>query len=231
MSTQQQSIHTNTQWLLDAWDPLHEARTKGTPRPWKETEISIEQQAALDTQARLEKQEHGAFILGESPAPLHLDILDRLINIQNTTREIARQIADTLYDGPTLVYLTHTRNPNPIYLMQYIQTNTPRLTEPRHQQVLDDTHTTLQELRAKTATYFAELVEGKHLKAACPWCGGYKLRFRLIGYEHPELVIRCETGLCEPGPDNCGAYTGQGFSLPTWPQWEWQWLARQLDKH
>lgn len=229
MSTQHTSIQANTQWLLDAWDPLHEARTKGTPRPWKETTLTPEQQNTLDIEARQEKLDHGAFVLGESPAPLHLDILDRLLNIQNTTREIARQIADTLHDSPTLVYLTRTRNPNPVYLIGYIQHNAPRLTEPRHQQVLDDTETTTSTLRARTTGFFSQVYDGKTLKTECPWCGGYKLRIRIIGHQQPEPVIRCETGLCEPPPQDCGAWTGQGFTLPTWPQWEWQWLAKRLN--
>lgn len=230
MSTQHQSIQADTQWLLDAWDPLQEARTKGTPRPWKETALTPEQQTLNDAQARTEKLERGAFVLGESPAPLHLDILDRLLNIQKTTRALARQIADTLYDGSTLVYLTRTKDPNPVYLLTYIHTTIPRLVDPRHQQVLDDTQTEIHDLRTRTATHFAEHVEGKTLKANCPWCGGTKLRFRRLGHHTTaEWVIRCETGLCEPPPSDCGAWTGQGFTLPTWPLWEWDWFANRLN--
>ena len=231
MTAQHASIQADTQWLLDAWDPLQEARTKGTPRPWKETTATIEQQATLDAEARAEKAERGAFVLGDSPAPLHLDILDRLLNIQATTRAIARAIADTTFDSQALVYLTRTKNPSSIQLLEYIHTTITRLVEPRHQQVLDDTQEAIHQLRMRTAGHFAELVDGKTLKAQCPWCGASKLRFRLLGQTHPEFVIRCESGLCQPGPNDCGAWTGQGLTLPTWPQWEWTWFAKQLNHH
>jgi hypothetical protein len=229
MSTQHDNTQADTQWLLNAYDPLHEARIKGTPRPGKETTITPEQRNQLDIQARIEKQEHGAFVLGESPAPLHIDILDRLLHIQKTTHHLATQIATALQDTTTNTYLTNVKNTDPIHLLQYINTSIPKLTEPRHQQALDDTEKHLRDLKHQTAAYFSEIIEGKQLKAECPWCGGTKLRFRLIGQTHPEFVIRCETGLCEPPPQDCGAWTGKGFTLPTWPQWEWQWLATRLN--
>lgn len=217
-------------WLLDAWDPLREARIKGTPRPWKMADTTPEQRAQADARARAEKTERGAFVLGESPAPIHLDVLDQILDVGIRARQLAIQHAEAVGDAPALVYLSRVQNPDAVRLLQYLTTTTTRLDD---NDLLTHTGTVLRGLRVETAKHFAEVVEGQRLKAYCPWCDGNEtLKFRLIGPRHaPEIVVRCESGACEPPEADCGCWTGRGLALPTWRLYEWEWLAGRINYH
>ena len=209
-------LATNAAWIADAWPALHESRLKGTPRRWRQTELTPEQRAEIDQRHRTEKAANGAPAGADSPAPLHLDVLDLLVAIDHTSRYGARIIqAHTLNDPPT----------NTIGRLNYITTNA-HLLDPADQ----DTRHIEQQLRnhrAAITNQWAEVVHGQRLKTGCPWCGHHALYFRAIGPEHQnEIVVRCESGGCNPTDTDCGVWYG---GKPCWPFHEWSWLANRID--
>lgn len=210
-------LGSHAAWIADAWPALHESRLKGTPRRWRQTDLTPEQRAALAVEHQAEKRAAGAPAGADSPAPLHLDVLDLLVDIDDTSRYGARIIqAHTLDDPPT----------NTIGRLNYITVNAHTL-DPND----DDTRRIEQQLRnhrAAITKQWAEVVDGQRLKASCPWCQHHALYFRAIGPElQTEIVIRCESGTCNPGDDAGVWHQGK----PCWPFHEWAWLANRIDHH
>src|SRR5690606_8165485 len=85
------SVTADAAWLLETLPLLAETRIKGTPRPWREPNLTPQQRAELDARARAERHRRpptppGLRHLltvdiaptGEHPAPLHIDVLDLL---------------------------------------------------------------------------------------------------------------------------------------------------------
>lgn len=219
-------IRRDTTWLTQAWEPLYASRIKGTPRPWKEPTLTPEAKADLDRRAREERHAHGA-MFGESPAPLHIDVLALTMDIAHTTRALATHIAKTIGDTPAHTYLTRRADHHPIDLLDYIHTTATQL-DPEGTAAAY-TLGQLQHLRTSTARYFTEAVDGQRLKTDCPWCGNPTLFFRRIGPEHrPEFVVACESGTCTPDYRDCGTWLG---ATPAWPFHEWTWLAKRINHH
>lgn len=209
----------NLNWILDRWEHLTASRLKGTPRPWKEPTLTPEQQAQLDAEARQEKQERGAFVLGESPAPIHLDTLDKLQTHAATINTLA--ITTALELG----HDTHPFRGRPDYRhtpahINYLTANIANL-KPED---LDDLRQVTSRIRAAMAADFAEVFDGKRLKTDCPWCNQPHLYVRLDRNNEPLIV--CESGTCEPPDADCGTLLR---GKPAWPIHEWDWLANRMN--
>lgn len=215
----------NLSWLHDRWTDLRASIERGTPRPWREPTLTPEQQAKLDAEARAEKLERGAFTLGESPAPIHLDTLDKTIELTTTMARLARTIATELGHKGMLVRAAMHHYDDPILLITYVRNH--------FDQVTLETISTVQEaaarLRAGITHHFSEVGSGQLLKADCPYCGHRQLHVRTIGgRRNPEPVIRCESGTCNPAPAVCGAWHKE---MPIWPMHEWEWLAGEIARY
>lgn len=222
-------ITRHAAWLADAWEPLHESRIKGTPRRWRQTDITPARRAQLDATHRAEKQAHGAPAGADSPAPIHIDVLDLTLDITGTAYRIAKTIATHTEDPTTLVYLSRQTNHEAPDLLTYIARRANHLdtTDTLIEKVATTIERQLRHLRNGVANQFTEVVDGQRLKANCPWCEQPALYFRAIGPEHnTEIVIRCESKQCEPAPEYCGTHH-QGN--PTWPFHEWSWLAKHIN--
>ena len=217
MKTTTQHLTNNAAWLADNWATLHHTRLKGTPRRWRQTDLTPEQRAQYDQQHRKEKQTNGAPAGADSPAPLHLDILDQLIKIENDAKTIATTIQATGINA-------HPDGKDTYSNLRYIS---------QWANVLDDNdettkahERTLRHHRRTIESQWAHIVISQRLNAPCPWCGHEQLKFRAIGPEHnSELVVRCESGTCEPPPADCGTWYGG----PCWPFHEWEWLVGRID--
>ena len=212
MNTHQ--LATDAAWIADAWPALHESRLKGTPRRWHQTELTPEQRAQREAQHRAEKRAHGAPPGPDSPAPLHLDVLDLMQAIAHTARHTAR-----------LIQAGNLTNPPP-------DTNGKLRYIAAHAHTLDDDPDTahaahkMRNHRQAVNQQWAQVVDGQRLKTGCPWCKQHALYFRSIGPEHnAEMVIRCESGVCNPQEDAGTWYGGK----PCWPFHEWAWLATRID--
>lgn|GEM_PF-2519913 len=213
-------------WLADALDPLHQTRLKGTPRPWRQTELTPEQRAALDLEARAEKTARGAGAFGESPAPIHLDVLDLEQNIDTTALTLCQLIEHARPATAITPLLTeHIHRTTAITRLRYIVRNTTHL-NPANPHVIHAANA-FHGYRTRIETTWGEITIGQRLKAPCPWCGAHQLRFRAIGPDHAqEIVLRCESGTCDPDETHCGTWH---HGHPCWPMHEWAWLARWID--
>lgn len=215
-------INTNLDWIYKRWTDLHATRIRGTPLPWRQPTITPEQRARLDALARIEKQERGAFTLGESPAPIHLDAFDRANDLTRTMAALARLIATELGHQAMLIRAALHKYNDPLLLITYVRNH--------WEQCGAETGETVEEeaarLRAGLARHFSEVDDGQHLATLCPYCDQDKLFVRKIGRkDNPDAVIRCESGTCEPGEQYCGTWHR---NLPAWPMHEWDWLAGQI---
>jgi len=213
----------NLTWLESRWAGLTATRLRGTPRPWRQATLTPEQRAHLDAQARAEKLEHGAFVLGESPAPIHLDTLDHMDTLVQTITVLAQELAHDLgHDAIAQKALTH-RYSHPLLLLEYLRNHHLDATEETQARI----HAETAQLRRTIAAHLSEITDGQHLAADCPWCHHDKLYLRLIGPEHNrQPVIRCESGACEPPESDCGTWH---HNNPTWPFHEWEWLANIIN--
>lgn len=208
-------IGTNAAWIHDAFPALHESRLKGTPRRWRQTDLTPQQLQALDAEHRDQKRAAGAPAGADSQAPLHLDVLVLLTSIESTASYAARIIqAGYHVDAP------RTPMEQLAYIANYAHTLDPA------DQDTQEIHRQLQQHRGATTRKWAEVTDGQRLKAACPWCQGHNLYFRDISPGiQAEVVVRCESGACNPG-DDAGIYH---HGNPCWPYTEWAWLANRID--
>lgn len=212
-------------WIHTRWSDLHATRIRGTPKPWREPTITPEQRGRLDALARVEKIERGAFTLGESPAPIHLDAFDRAVDLTTTMAKLARAVATELGHHAVLIRAATHRYTDPLSLITYLRNH--------FADVSFDVGVEIQEeaarIRGGLSHHFNEPVDGQRLKAECPWCEHTELYVRIIGPEHrPEPVIRCESKVCEPEQDDCGIWHR---SMPAWAYLDWAWLAQQIEHH
>lgn len=211
-------------WIRSRWEHLLESVEKGSPRPWRQPTLDKEARAELDARARAEKRSRGAFVLGESPAPIHLDALDTLTHATHQARVLAIELATIAEQTAALVHLHHTPS-NPAADLDFIkaQLGEADLDELAH------IGRTVAGLRRRMAAQFGEVSDGQHIDADCPWCNERQMRIRLIGAPDKKApVVRCESGKCEPPAADCGA---RHRGHPIWPLIEWDWLAGRIDHH
>lgn len=216
------TVEQNLDWIYARWSDLRAALTRGTARPWREPTLTPEQRGRLDAEARLEKLERGAFTLGESPAPIHLDTLDKTVELTSTMAKLARRVATDRNHQALLIRTATHKYDDPLLLINYIRQHLDD-TDP---DIVMDIDEEASRIRATLAHHFSEVVDGQHLKADCPWCDQRELYVRTIGSaDNPHPVIRCESGICEPDQEGCGSWHR---SMPVWPQHEWEWLAANI---
>lgn len=216
------TVTEDLDWIYTRWSDLRATMHRGTPKPWREPTLTLEQRGRLDELARLEKLERGAFTLGESPAPIHLDALDRAIELTATMVQLTRAMANELGHHAVLIRAARHRYDDPLLLIRYVRAFWPEL-KPDLGEVVEDE---VARLRAGLVHHFSEFAVGQRLKAGCPWCNEPSLYVRLIGPEGKgQPIIRCESGTCEPDNAGCGTWHR---NMPAWPFHEWDWLAQQI---
>jgi hypothetical protein len=212
------TIPANIDWIIQRWPHILELRLKGTPRPWKTPDLTPEQWAEMDRRAREEKQERGAFTLGESPAPVHLDMLDTQLDIARRVQELALTMSGQLQHN-----LRRHKHPDPVPHLHYLKGHLHKIDNELHNRIRRETAA----IRHAMATLFTEVFDGQRLKTDCPWCKLPKLYIRMIGPEdNPQPIVACESGTCEPPEADCGKYWRGN---PAWPFYEWEWLAQQIN--
>lgn len=209
-------------WIHSRWTDLRATLHRGTPKPWREPTITLEQRGRLDEQARIEKLERGAFTLGESPAPIHLDALDRAIDLTTTMARLARTIATELGHHAMLIRAATHRYEDPLNLITYIRNHLDEVGAEAGEPVQEEA----ARIRAGLMHHFSEIGDGQRLKTDCPICDQPTLYVRTIGAEgNTQPIIRCESGICEPDHQQCGTWHR---NMPAWPLHEWEWFAKQI---
>jgi hypothetical protein len=230
----------------------------GTHRPYIPRQLSAEKQAELARKARetdfLEYRTYHAVVdigtgvqipLGESPAPMNLEIAELLADIAAAASSMCQLV--TLAGGAKHLGL------EPLLPAQHAHTD-PRPYLQRVRDVLpwsltvwDTVESTCHALTRRGHVLLGLFGDGQMLKALCPWCDGrtpahpsggqQTLRVcaevpkgQTVATVHPNdlrwLVI-CESALCEPPSEDFGEwYRGR----PAWSlRAEGDWLAARLE--
>lgn len=216
-------ITANLDWIYARWTDLHATRIRGTPKPWRQPTLTPEQRGRLDALARLEKQERGAFTLGESPAPIHLDAFDRAVDLTKTMAGLARLIATELGHQAMLIRAALHKYDDPLLLITYVRNHWDQCGAAVGETVEQEA----ARIRAGLAHHFSEVDDGQHLDTLCPHCDQPLLFVRKVGSkDNPDTVVRCESGTCAPSEHDCGTWIK---GMPAWPIHEWDWFAKQID--
>ena len=216
------------EWLAAHTADIVDARLKGTSRPWQmPPDLNPEQREERDAHARAERADRTAHALAEAPAPLHLDVLDLLVDLLATADDLAERIAQAAGVERMPPAASASADPEP-YLRHAI-THLPTAISV-DQQLGWHVEKEASRLRYDVAKHLGEFVYGQRLMAPCPWCRGgvqqgYTLRVREV---HGEAAIVCESGTCEPPEADCGTWTS---GRPAWPlSREGAWLADRIER-
>lgn len=219
-------------WLAEHTPDITEARLKGTARPWQQpADLTPEQRRSQSDRAAVERAERTTAAIGEHPAPLHLDVLDLLVDLLCVADDIAEQVAQAAGVDRLPPASSAFADPEPYlrYAAQHLAAAydaDPGL----EGGVVEDA----RRLRTEVARHLGELTTGQVLQAECPWChgftadhpqgGAFTLRVRTLPGDLTAVV--CQNDLCDPPDGDCG---NRWRGRPAWPIHEWNWLADRID--
>lgn len=187
-------------YIHASWGNLNAYRIPGTPRPLRPLEPWVKKQPTTST---------------KSKAPLHLDTLEIMLDIQIE--------AYAHLDEAGVTY-----NPKPPAFLKDLDT-VLRITAKHagawHQGITDWAHIKAQHVR----NHLEHTYDGQTIRATCPSCGDYEtLRIRtvhLAGRHEPYLT--CESGHCNPPEHICTTWIG---GRPVWKMDQWEWFAHLISK-
>lgn len=228
--TPAQQVIADLHYILERYDDFHDARIKGTPRPWQQPVVMSVAVADRIEQAR-EYADRTDEAIGEHAAPLHLDVLDALIDLLATSADLAERVAQDAGVDRLPPVAGATDDPCPY--LQHTITHLPGI----GYELLEHVGAQATRLRLLVDRHLGELTTGQRLLAECPWCsgvtaehpagGGFTLRVR----KNPagQILVVCESGGCEPAEADCGIrYRGH----PAWDlHTEGDWLAERIEHH
>lgn len=214
-------------WLAEHAADLVESKFRGTPRPWQQpAALSADQREDRDTLARAERHERDASAIGEHPAPVHVDVLDLLVDLLATADDLAARISQAAGVEPMRPAESAFADPAPY--LRHAATHLAMAGEALPE-LEPHVEAEAARLRYALAKHFGEFVYGQTLQGHCPWCNGgarqaFTLRVRDVG-GRPAIV--CESGTCAPAEENYGI-THRG--MPAWDlNTEGAWLAECID--
>ena len=223
---------TDLEWVARSWPDLHQLRLPGNRRPARRT-LTRAARAVMDTLVRTERAERrpGERILGASPAPVAVGILDDLAQLLADAVETADRIswnagaADV--EPPSSGYDFDAIGRHLAHIGAHLAAATA--TDP---DALDIAQRFAARARRTLERALEDAVDGQVLTTLCAWCHGATtetpaggqttLTIRVIAGQ--PLVV-CESDLCEPPSEECGTWLR---GRPAWPWAEWDWLARRL---
>lgn len=186
-------------YIHQNWAPLKTAMTPGTPRPARTLDPWMTQETPGP---------------GYTKAPLIIDALDLLLDIQGDTHAWLAQAGNT----------TPGRMPTPLVTLD----ETLRIANRRGGQWCDEVTAWAKATAQRVRTRLEGDLTGQTIKAPCPICAATgTLRIRSIkagGLNEPYLT--CESGYCRPPEGYCANFLGE---LPVWPMSEWEWFAGLLE--
>lgn len=212
--------HEYISFVVAHWPDLLESRIPGTRRSWTQTRTRAESRR----QATLE----GLGLAGatKAPAPLHLDVLDTIVDVVQIAHALADRVAQLAGverpDPPSSAYA----DPRPY--LSYVQEHLETAAEVDWQ-VVDDaldlrSDCSVARARNRTATALRLILGGQVLDCICPWCGGTPMK--LEEHDGSWLVV-CRSRLaCSPPESDCGTWIN---GHPAWPPEEWEWLGKRID--
>jgi hypothetical protein len=223
-------VIADLEWVAAYWPDLTEARLPGTARPWRQPELTPDQRAERDHQARIERAERADWALGESPAPVDVGVLDLLASLlmdADIMHEAVAQAAGVERLDPPSSAFADAR-PYLAFAVKHL----PAITS-ADPEVMHEVAHTARGMVQQIARALCLMFDGQRLDVVCPWCMG-RTELALVGGERTWRVrelpgglmaIVCESGTCEPPSKDVGTWWRQ---RPCWPMSEWDWLAKAV---
>jgi hypothetical protein len=229
-------------FLAEHYPELLDSRIPGTPRPWREPQLTPERRAALTARAEREAlvmhtdlpmhlRARSPEELGESPAPLHIDTLDLLVDVLAVADETAGHVAQ--YAGVEQPTPASSAFADPRPFLRFIAQHITGAVE-ADPEMLGVVQDNLRPLVAQVSASLNLLRDGQILKAPCFVCrgrtpetpvgGAFTLRVTTLDDDTPAVV--CRNPLCEPTEAECGTWLR---GSPAWIFSEWTWLADRLE--
>lgn len=223
-------------FVAEHWPDLVETRIPGTARPWQPPTISAERREQLEHEARIERLERAEHAPGETPMPVHPDVLDVMLDVVEAADRLGEQVWNEAR-RPEL--------PGPWRLRRFFAHSPARRWTPATSAYADprahlalmterlDTYSALGEQVAREFRYLAQQValclrllrDGQVLEADCPWCN--QPRALVVHETEAGPLIVCQSRfVCEPPERDCGNWLR---GRPCWPWSEWDWLAKRIN--
>lgn len=227
------SVIETLDWLVEYWSDLLEARMPlTTSQPRHAGDLSTAARAERDEQARAERIERSTLAIGESPAPVDINVLSTILDVLVRADDLAADLTEWGV-APVLAppgwgqldavpYLARIRA---CLLAEIHDLDEPG---PWHELAELQVH----RMYEQTARCLAMLYTGQTVRVLCPWCGGHTPESPAGGawtwrvHELPggQIAIVCH-GICEPPQREVGTWWG---GAPCWPISEWARLARHV---
>ena len=201
-------------WLAHVWGDLVESRLKGTPRTWLHHRTSTRR----DTNPGDE-----LVTVNGLPAPLHLDVLDAMIDVGAWADETSEHVADVL--GQDRLPRASSAYASPVgHLLAHIADRLGLLfaDEPT---LAEDIAEEARERASRAATLMGLLTGGQRLDCSCPYCGVPGALVVVAPQDGLPLVV-CQ-GRCWMDGDATGHATWRGRRAWSYPD-GWAQLAKML---
>ncbi|MFE9642375.1 hypothetical protein ACFYOC_25465 [Nocardiopsis alba] len=227
------SVRSDLAWIVESVPDLYQLRLPGVRRRASDRALTPAARAALDELTRAERADRrpGERILGASPAPVAVGIIDDIARLLAGAVELADRISwnagvvdisppSTAYDfralGPHLAHIA-------AHLADAVATDPDALSLAEH---------FAARARRTLERTLSEGGDGQVLTTLCAWChgatatapaGGERtLTVRLVA---GEPLIVCSSDVCAPPAEDCGTWL---HGHPAWREHEWEWLAKHL---
>jgi hypothetical protein len=222
-------VIADLEWVIAYWPDLTEARLPGTARPWRQPELTPDQRAERDHQARIERAERADWALGESPAPVDVGVLDLLASLVWDADTIAERVSWEAGIEPLAPPSSAFADARP-YLAFAVK-HLPAITS-ADPEVMHEVARMARGMVQQIARALCLVYDGQRLDVVCPWCqgrtelapvGGAKT-WRVRQLPGDLVAIVCE-GVCEPPARDVGTWWRR---MPCWPVHDWDWLAKQV---
>lgn len=243
------AILVDVEFLAEHWADLGEQRRAGSPRPWRQALLDPERRAQMLARDQLERADRDPDAPGFTAAPLHVDVLDVIVDAWTVLDELATLISPDWRNTRT----GHARDraaaerlaPLPVddissileLIRTWLRPALPGLPARRVTAIGGRLHRAVTDVERTLALVRAgQMLTG----ALCPWCRG-------ITPKHPEggqttmrveelpasdeqkvpavAAVVCWNSLCDPPTDKVSI---RWKGRPAWSHGEWDWLAKQL---
>ncbi|WP_435109408.1 hypothetical protein [Nocardiopsis synnemataformans] len=228
------AVRADLAQVAASWPDLHQLRLPGARRRTARRTLSPAARAVLDRLTRAEKADRkpGERVLGASPAPVTVSILDDLAEILAAVVALSDRISWNAGVADPEV-------PSSAYDFAAIDRHVAHVAE--HLGVAASTDPDALKAAEAFAAWarrvlersLEQVVDGQVLSALCAWCHGATTRHP-AGGQHTltvrvvagEPLIVCVSDTCEPPAEDCRTWLR---GRPAWPERDWEWLAARLD--
>ena len=206
-------------WLTLMWGDLVESRLKGTARTW------LASMRDRPWQQHDPTADEALLTVNGKPAPLHLDVLDAIVDAVAWADETAEAVSQVLgldrlphamsaYANPTR-HLGHIRAHLHAVLRDEPDLGLSIVEEVRH--------------RADRAAKLMGLVtDGQVLTCDCPYCGGWKMLTVVTPYDCDPIIV-CMSKACRLEDDDKTGHMAWRHRRAWFYPEGWTMLARLLE--